>query len=188
MIKKVLSIVLVIACIMSFSVVFADEVQSGAGSSATSALLQSGQTVGSSVYDITQYNYFWDPIKVVRTRTVSFQDPWRRIYSYKNSTPKEVTATISQTYTVTNSYSGNIQVGWSIIQAQLGINLSASITRTYQNTTKVPPYTTFYLEAAGTGSNIYFDVYVPHAFDSGYAYAGSGWIKNYTGISFWGHY
>jgi len=193
MFKKALSILLIFACVLSFSVVFADEVQSSGSSSTSSVVSQikqatMGETVGDSVYDITQYKWFWDSIKVVRTKTVSFRDPWKRIFSYRNDTPNEVTVTITQTYTVTNSWGGNVTLSPQVIQAQLGVNVSASVTRTYTNTVAIPPNTTFYLEAAGEGSNIYYDVYIPHAFDSGYDYVGSGWVKNYTGIAFWGHY
>ncbi|ADQ44972.1 hypothetical protein Calkro_0055 [Caldicellulosiruptor kronotskyensis 2002] len=193
MFKKVLSILLIFACLLSFSVVFADEVQSSGSSSTSSVVSQIKQaavceTVGGSVYDITQYKWFWDPIKVVGTKTVSFRDPWKRIFSYRNDTPNKVKVTITQTYTVTNSTGGSVTLSPQLIQAQLGVNVNASVTRTYTNTVTIPPNTTFYLEAAGTGRNIYFDVYVPHLFDSGYDYEGSGWVKEYTGISFWGHY
>ncbi|WAM33829.1 hypothetical protein [Caldicellulosiruptor morganii] len=146
-----------------------------------------GETVVSNAYNISDYKYLWDKPKVVKTRTVSFQDPWRLIYSYKNDTPYTKTIEVTQQFQATNTYSVGGGVKKDFVEASLGVSFTNTVIRIYKSNEKVPAYKTFYLEAAGVGVNIYFDVYVPHPFDSGYDIY-PGWVKNYTGIAFWAHF
>ena len=166
MFKKALSILLIFACVLSFSVVFADEVQPDVGSSATSALIQAGQTVNSSVYnDLTKYNYIPIPIMIPQVevfidkiKTVSFQDPWIPAGGHVNVSNKPMiyTFTISRTFSIEND--SDISFDWKQISAKFGIKVSGTVEIKKEIKVDIKPNEQIFIDIAPIGKNHYFKI------------------------------
>ncbi|AZT91530.1 hypothetical protein ELD05_13515 [Caldicellulosiruptor changbaiensis] len=166
MFKKALSILLIFACIFSFSIVFADEVQSDVGSSATSALIQAGQTVSSSVYnDLTKYNYIPIPIMIPQVevfidkiKTVSFQGPWIPAGGHVNVSNKAITYTftIAKTFSIENG--SDISFDWKQNSAKFGIKVSGTVEIKKEIKVDIKPNEQIFIDITPIGKNHYFKI------------------------------
>ncbi|WAM31523.1 hypothetical protein [Caldicellulosiruptor naganoensis] len=70
-----------------------------------------------------------------------------------------------------------------LLKAQLGVDVSASKTESFSQKVTIPAGKWWRVYAAGAGEKIDFDIYRPYFLKPGRYKDGSGYVINYTGIS-----
>lgn len=169
MLKKILSSLLIVASVLSFSVVFADERSLNDTfttiSPAKKAMNEKGQTVVNSVYsDLTKYNspfIIMMPqveVFVEKIRTVSFQDPWRQAGGHVNvsNKPMTYTFTISQTFSIESG--SDISFDFKQISAKYGIKVTGTVEIKKVISVDLKPNEKIFIDIAPIGKNHYFKV------------------------------